>query len=138
MDRSGVGVGAVLVAVLPQAASAAHSARAATDVRMGSLLVAPSISAREHLRMPARQRTLTSMAQVVAHDGTRLLVFTRSAQPHPDRPLIHYGRILDLPTLRLWPEMYLDSLAAHGQWEPLDDPLPVDRLLAMAGVQPLA
>lgn len=72
------------------------------------------------------------MAQVVAHDGTRLLVFTRSAEPQPGRPLIHYGRILDLPTLRLYPERYLDSLAAHGQWEPLDDPVPVDRLLAMA------
>ena len=51
--------------------------------------------------MPARRSTLTGMAQVVAHDGTRLLVFTRSAQPHPDRPLIHDGRILDLRTVRL-------------------------------------
>ena len=78
------------------------------------------------------------MAQVVAHDGTRLLVFTHSAAPRPDWPVVHYGRILDLSRLVVWPEMYLDSLAAHGQWEPLDDPVPADRLLAMAKVQPLA
>ncbi len=72
------------------------------------------------------------MAQVVAHDGTRLLVFTRSAAPYPDWPLVSYGRILDLRRLVVWPEIYLDSVVAHGQWEALDDPVPVDRLLASA------
>ena len=77
------------------------------------------------------------MAHVVAHDGTRLLVFTRSAAPHPGMPLVNYGRILDLRRLVVYPEMYLESLAAHGQWEALDDPVPADRLLAMARVATL-
>lgn len=64
-------------------------------------------------------------------------MFTRSASLHPDQAVVHYGRILDLRTLRLWPERYLTSLAAHGQWEALDDPVPADRLLAMAKMQPL-
>jgi hypothetical protein len=37
----------------------------------------------------------------------------------------------------VWPELRLDSLLAHGQWEPLDDPVPADALLARARVQPL-
>lgn len=74
------------------------------------------------------------MAQVVAHDGMRVLVFTRSAPPGPNRPAVHYGRILDLARLVVWPELYLASLAAHGQWVALDDPVPADRLLAMARV----
>ncbi len=80
---------------------------------------------------------LCGMAQVVAHDGTRLLLFTRSAQPQPEQPPVHYGRILDLRRLVVYPEMHLDSLVAHGQWEALGDPVPADRLLAMARVQPL-
>ncbi len=78
------------------------------------------------------------MAQVVAHDGTRLLLFTRSAAPRPGQPVVNYGRILDLVRLVVWPEMYLESLVAHGQWDALDDPVSADRLLAMAQVQPLA
>lgn len=72
------------------------------------------------------------MAQVVAHDGSRLLLSTRSAAPYPDRPVVNYGRVLDLRRLVVWPEMYLESLLGHGQWEPLDDPVPAERLLAMA------
>jgi len=49
---------------------------------------------------------------------------------------VHYGRILDLARLRVWPEMYLDSLLAHGQWQALNDPVPADRLLAMARPEP--
>lgn len=80
------------------------------------------------------------MAQVVAHDGTRLLVFTRSAAPHPGWPVVNYGRILDLRRLVVGPEMHLESIIAHTgpYWEPLDDPVPADALLAMARVQPLA
>lgn len=78
------------------------------------------------------------MAQVVARDGTRLLLFTRSAAPKTGRPLIAYGRIVDLATMTVGPELYLDSIVAHtGPWEPLNDPIPADRLLAMARVQPL-
>lgn len=73
------------------------------------------------------------MAQVVGWDGDwRLLLFTRSAPPAKGQPVVAYGRILDLRTLRVWPEMYLDSLTARGHWWPLDDPIPADRLLAMA------
>jgi len=50
---------------------------------------------------------------------------------------VNYGRILDLVRLVVWPEMFLESLLAHGQWDALDDPVPADRLLAMARVQPL-
>lgn len=78
------------------------------------------------------------MAQVVARDGLRLLLFTRSTAPRPERPMVAYGRILDLATMRVWPELHLDSILAHtGPWEPLNDPIPADRLLAMARVQPL-
>jgi hypothetical protein len=79
------------------------------------------------------------MAQVVGWDGdTRLLLFTRSAAPGAERPMVHYGRILDLSTMRVWPEVYLASIIAHtGPWEPLNDPIPADRLLALARVQPL-
>ena len=52
--------------------------------------------------------------------------------------MVAYGRILDLATMRVWPELHLDSILAHtGPWEPLNDPIPADRLLAMARVQPL-
>jgi hypothetical protein len=78
------------------------------------------------------------VAQVVAREGTRLLLFTRSEAPRPGAPVVPYGRILDLASLRLWQEVYLQSIIAHtGPWEPLDDPIPADRLLAMARVQPL-
>ena len=73
------------------------------------------------------------MAEVIAHDGTRLLLFTRSAPPQPGQPVVAYGRILDLARMRVWPEMYLESIVAHTpHWEPLDDPVAADRLLAMA------
>lgn len=80
------------------------------------------------------------MAQVVAHDGMRLLILTRTAQPQPGMPLVNYGRILDLSRLVVWPEMYLESILAHTgpYWEPLDDPVPADRLLAMASMARLA
>jgi hypothetical protein len=77
------------------------------------------------------------MAQVVAHDGTRLLLFTHSAAPAKEQPLVHYGRILDLRGMRVWPELRLDSLLAHGQWTPLDDPVPADALLARATEIPI-
>ena len=78
------------------------------------------------------------MAQVVGWDGDyRLLLFTRSAAPFQGRPLVNYGRILDLRRLVVYPELYLDSLTTRGPWWPLDDPIPADRLLAMARVQPL-
>ena len=78
------------------------------------------------------------MAQVVGWDGDwRLLLFTRSAAPQTGQPVVAYGRILDLRTLRVWPELYLDSLTAHGQWWALNDPIPADRLLAMAKVATL-
>jgi hypothetical protein len=52
--------------------------------------------------------------------------------------VVPYGRILDLATLRLWPEVYLQSIIAHtGPWERLDEPIPADQLLAMARVMPL-
>jgi len=50
---------------------------------------------------------------------------------------VNYGRILDLRRLVVYPELYLDSLTTRGPWWPLDDPIPADRLLAMARVQPL-
>jgi hypothetical protein len=80
------------------------------------------------------------MAQVVAHDGTRLLILTRTAQPQPGMPLVNYGRILDLSRMVMWPEMYLESILAHTgpYWEPLEGPVPADRLLAMAKAEPLA
>jgi len=77
------------------------------------------------------------VALAVAHDGTRLLLFTRSAAPSKERPMVAYGRILDLARLVVWPEMYLESLAGHGQWTALNDPVPADRLLAMAKVEPV-
>lgn len=77
------------------------------------------------------------MAQVVAHDGTRLLLFTRSEAPHVGQPVRDYGRILDLSRMVVWPELLLGSLLAHGQWEPLDDPVPADALLARARVVPI-
>lgn len=77
------------------------------------------------------------MAQVVAHDGKRLLLFTHAATPGPVRPMVEYGRILDLSTLRVWPEVYLGTLAAHGQWTVLKTPMPADVLLARARPQPL-
>lgn len=78
------------------------------------------------------------MAQVVAREGTRLLLFTRSGPPRPGAPVVPYGRILDLATLQVYPEIHLASIIAHtGPWEPLDVPIRADRLLAMARVAPL-
>lgn len=73
------------------------------------------------------------MAQVVARDGLRVLVWTHTAVKE-GLGSVQYGRILDLSTLTVWPEMYLDSLLAHGDWEPLEDPVPCDALLANARI----
>lgn len=78
------------------------------------------------------------MAQVVAvaRDGVRVLVWTRTALKD-DVGTVQYGRILHLGRLLVWPELYLDTLLAHGQWEALDDPVPADDLLARATPAPL-
>lgn len=43
------------------------------------------------LRMAARRSTLSGMALVVAHDGARLLLFTRSTEPQPGMPQFTTG-----------------------------------------------
>lgn len=48
-----------------------------------------------------------------------------------------YDRILDLSRLEVWPERYLESLAAHGQWTPLDNPVPANCLLGKPRVATL-
>jgi hypothetical protein len=90
------------------------------------------------------------VAQVVAHDGWRVLVWTRTTvndrracPDHPDGPFrfcdtcvyggpVQFGRVIDLSRLVKWPEAYLDTLMREGHWRPLPDPVPADALLARA------
>jgi hypothetical protein len=71
------------------------------------------------------------MAECVAFDGTRLLIYTRSALVE-GVGTVQYGRVVELRDNTMSPEAYMDRLRFHGRWEALDTPVPADALLAQA------